>query len=172
MNKDGDAKLYATLPEWVKVRRSRDVTADVATDRGPLESELVDGVLELIRGEFRVLQCNGRECDEAAREHSAEIRQTLILYANDSLSQLSICCIPPVLVSAEHGCIDAPLIKNANTIGGQECRAADVSLQGCTPNDILDCPDEGMVVEIDDLDSAPVDNDLTASLSERRLRKN
>ena len=82
------------------------LAGDAAADADAAEAELLDRVLDLLRGEIGILQGGGRERDEAIRVGGAELDQRLVLDP-DQLGRGVALGPVPVRIDAERLDVDA-----------------------------------------------------------------
>src|SRR5436190_24039279 len=74
-----DTELFGFRPERIELAIRELLAFAAAADGRAAESELLDGILELLGRQFGILQRDGRDADEAVRVRGAPLRDFLVL---------------------------------------------------------------------------------------------
>ena len=135
----------------------------IAAPRSP---SLLDGFVQLLGRQIRMLQRDRRQPDEAIRMRRTPGRQFFVLQRDDLAGQVAIRPVPP-RVDADRLNIDALLVHVPQTLGSQdEIPAAEQVLEGARErrvlDDVLDLRNEAVTVHVHHLDATPPDGDLAA----------
>jgi diacylglycerol kinase (ATP) len=108
-------KLFGFRPERMKLRISKLVFCNRCAHRRSAQPELFDGVLQLLRGKLRKLECHGCKSDKPVRVGSAIFRKSLVLDGHHSLGGGAVRPIPG-WIDAQRFDVDPLFVHDGQTL--------------------------------------------------------
>src|SRR5262245_16815765 len=106
MDEDERLQLLGLLPEWVELGGGDLLALDAAADGGADQAKLLHAALELLGSDLRILQCDRRIADKAARESLAHLRDLGGVQIEHAAGEIAVGGVPE-RVDAERLHVDA-----------------------------------------------------------------
>ena len=161
VHEDEHTQFLALRPKRVEFRVGEILAGTRAADANAAQAEVFHRVLDLLRGEIGILQRGRREGDETVRVAGAELRQRLVVDADQFGGGIALGPVP-VGVDAERLHIDAGpvhLRQPFAEIRPQEGRRFERVI-----DHLRGVRDDAMGVHVDGLDALARDHDLPAAV--------
>jgi hypothetical protein len=155
-------QLFGLAPERIVFLARRRFALDVAADGGPLEPELLDGIVQLLGRQIGMLQRGRRQPDEAFRIRLAPFRDAFVMHAHDLGREVALGRIPPILVDGDHLHVDAARIHAVEAILPHDLRHGVVALDVGPRQQFARFGNDEMAVDVDHFDVLAGDLDLLA----------
>ena len=95
VHEEQHAELFGLRPEGIEAPVRQLLAFDAAADRGAAQSQLADGVVELLGGEIGMLQRDRRHADEPIRMRAAPLGDLLVLQRDEIARERALGRVPP-----------------------------------------------------------------------------